>query len=74
LELYLPEDPDIPLSGVFTKDALTFNKDTCSTMFKAVLFIITRNNTDVPQWIDKYRTCDTFMKWDTIQLFKTRTL
>jgi hypothetical protein len=32
-----------PLLGIFPKDALPYHKDTCSTMFMAVLFVITRN-------------------------------
>jgi hypothetical protein len=38
LEIVLPEDPAIPL--LHPKDAPTYNKDTCSIMFIAVLFII----------------------------------
>jgi len=36
----LPEDPAIPLLGIYSKDAPTYNKDTCSPMFIAALFII----------------------------------
>ena len=39
----LPEDPAIPLLGIYLKDAPTGNKDACSTMFIAVLFIIARS-------------------------------
>jgi hypothetical protein len=39
----LPEDPLMPLPGLYPEDALTYNKDTCSTMFITALFIITRN-------------------------------
>jgi hypothetical protein len=35
------EDPDIPLLGIYSEDALMYNKDTYSTMFIAALFIIT---------------------------------
>jgi hypothetical protein len=38
----VPEDPAIPLLGMYPKDAPTFKKDTCSTMFIAALFIIAR--------------------------------
>jgi len=31
----LPEDPAIPLLGIYPKDAPTYKKDTCSTMFIA---------------------------------------
>jgi hypothetical protein len=42
LDIVLPEDPSIPLLGIFPKDVPTGNKDTCSTMFRAFLFIIAR--------------------------------
>jgi hypothetical protein len=40
----------IPLLGINTKDASSFQKDTCSPMFIAALFMIpeTGNNVDVP--------------------------
>jgi hypothetical protein len=34
---------DIGLLGIYPKDAPTSNKDTCSTMFIAALFIIVRS-------------------------------
>jgi hypothetical protein len=37
------EDPAIPLLSIYTEDAPTCNKDTCSTMFIAALFIIARS-------------------------------
>jgi hypothetical protein len=49
LEIILPEDPAIPLLGIYPKDAPIHNKDTCSTMFAAVLFITSRNNLDAFQ-------------------------
>jgi hypothetical protein len=39
----LSEDPAIPLLGIYPEDAPTCNKDTCSTMFIAALFIIPRS-------------------------------
>ena len=36
----LPDDPAIPLLSIYPKDAPTYNKDTCSTMLIAALFII----------------------------------
>jgi hypothetical protein len=42
LDIVLPEDPAIPLLGVYLEDVPTGNKDTCSTMFIAALFIIAR--------------------------------
>jgi hypothetical protein len=41
--MVLPEDPAIPLLGIFPEDVPTCNKDTCSTMFIAALFIIARS-------------------------------
>jgi hypothetical protein len=43
LDVVLPEDSVILLLGVNPKDAPTYNKDTCSTMFIAALFIIARS-------------------------------
>jgi hypothetical protein len=43
LDIVLPEDPAIPLLGIYLEDVPTCNKDTCSTMFIAALFIIARS-------------------------------
>ena len=43
LDIVLPEDPAIPLLGIYPKDVPTGNKDTCSTMFIATIFIIARS-------------------------------
>jgi hypothetical protein len=43
LDIVLPEDPAIPLLSIYPKDAPTYNKDTCSTMFISPLFIIARS-------------------------------
>jgi hypothetical protein len=40
--IVLLEDPAIPLMGIYAEDVPTCNKDTCSTMFIAALFIIAR--------------------------------
>jgi hypothetical protein len=58
LDIVLPEDPAIPLLGIYTKDASTCNKDTCSTMFIAALFIIARSWEELrypptAKWIQK---------------------
>jgi hypothetical protein len=42
LDIVLPEDPAIPLLGIYPEDVPTGKKDTCSTMFIAALFIIAR--------------------------------
>jgi hypothetical protein len=38
--IVLPEDPAIPLLGIYPEDALTYNKHTCTTIFIAALFIM----------------------------------
>ena len=55
LEVALPEDPAKPLLGIYPKDAPTYNKDTCSTMFIEALFIIAR------KW--KQHKCPSTEQW-----------
>jgi hypothetical protein len=43
LYIVLPEEPDIPLLGIYPEDSPTYGQDTCSTMFIAPLFIIPRS-------------------------------
>ena len=48
----------MPLMGIYPKDAPTYNKNTCSTMFIAALFIIARSWKEprcpsVDEWIQK---------------------
>jgi hypothetical protein len=43
LEIILPEDPAIPLLGIYPEEVPNGNKKTCSTMFIAALFIIARS-------------------------------
>jgi hypothetical protein len=43
LDIVLLVDPAIPLLGIYPEDIQTGNKDTCSTMFIAALFIIARS-------------------------------
>jgi hypothetical protein len=43
LYILLPEDPAILFLGIYPEDAPTCNKDTCSTMLIAALFIISRS-------------------------------
>jgi hypothetical protein len=54
----LPEDPAIPLLGIYPEDVPTCNKNTCSTMFKSALFIIARSWKEprcplTEEWIQK---------------------
>ena len=58
LDIVLPEDPAIPLLGIYPEDVPTGNKDTCSTMFIAALFIIARSWKEprcpsTEEWIQK---------------------
>jgi hypothetical protein len=58
LDTVLPEGPVIPLLGIYPKGAPTYNKDTCSTMFIAALFIIARSWKEpqcpsTEEWIQK---------------------
>ena len=43
MDIALPEDPATPLLGIYPESAPTYNKDTCSTMFIAALFIVARS-------------------------------
>jgi hypothetical protein len=58
LDIVLPEDSAIPLLGIYPEDVPTGNKDTCSTMFIAALFIIARSWKEprcpsTEEWIQK---------------------
>jgi hypothetical protein len=58
LDIVLPEDPAIPLLGIYPEDVPTGNMDTCSTMFIAALFIIARSWKEprcplTEEWIQK---------------------
>ena len=59
LRKVLPEDPYIPLLGIYPENAPTCNKDTCSTMFIAAIFIIARiwKEPRCPSTEDGYRKC-----------------
>ena len=53
-----PEDPAIPLLGIYQEDVPTYNKDTCYTMFIAAIFIIARSwkqprCPSIEEWIKK---------------------
>jgi hypothetical protein len=59
LEIVLPEDPAIPLLGIYPKNVSPYQKDTCSIMFITALLIISKSwkKTNVPQWKNGYRKC-----------------
>ena len=43
LEIDIPEDPAIPLLGIYPKDVPPCHRGTCSTIFIAALFVIARS-------------------------------
>jgi hypothetical protein len=43
LDIALPEDPEIAFLDIYLEDSPTYDKDTCSTIFIAALFIIARS-------------------------------
>ena len=51
LDIVLPEDPAIPLLGICPKNDPRYNKETCSTVSIAALFIIIRSWKE--EWIEK---------------------
>jgi hypothetical protein len=58
MDIVLLEDPAIPLLGIYPEDVPTGNKDTCSNMFIAALFIIARGWKELrcpstEEWIQK---------------------
>jgi hypothetical protein len=58
LDIVRPEDPLIPLLGTYPDDSPTCNKDTCSAMLIAALFIIARSWKEprcpsTEEWIQK---------------------
>ena len=58
LDMTLLENPAIPLLGIYPKDSPACNKDTCSIMFIAALFIIARSLKEPrcsskEEWIEK---------------------
>jgi hypothetical protein len=55
LDIVVPEDPTISLLVIYREDVQTYKKDTCSTMFIAALFIISRS------W--KVHRCPSTEKW-----------
>jgi hypothetical protein len=58
LDIILPDDPAIPLLGIYPEDVPTCNKDTCFTMLIAVTFILARSKKQsrcpsTEEWIQK---------------------
>jgi hypothetical protein len=71
----VPEDPAIPLLGIYPEDVPTGKKDTCSTIFITALFIIARSWKEprcpsTEEWIQKMwysqfskKLSNSFPKW-----------
>jgi hypothetical protein len=58
MDIVLPEDPAIPLLGIYPEDVPTCKMDSCSTMFTEALFIIARSWKEprcpsTEEWIQK---------------------
>jgi hypothetical protein len=58
LEIDLPEDPAIPILGIYPKDAPPCHRNMCSTMFIVALFSIARiwkqfRCLTVEEWLQK---------------------
>ena len=58
LDIVLPQNPAIPLLGIYPEDDPTCSNDTCSTMFIAALFITARSWKEprcpsTEEWIQK---------------------
>ena len=56
--MILPEDPAIPLLGIYPEDSSACNKDTCTTMFIAALYVVARSWKEpkcpsTEEWIQK---------------------
>ena len=58
MDIVLTEDPALPLLGIQPEDAPTCNKDICSNIFRAALFIIVKSWKEprcpsTKEWIQK---------------------
>ena len=71
MDIILPEDLAITLLGIY-QEVLTGNKNTCSTMFIAALFIIARSwkelrSPSTEEWIQKMLYIYTIEYYSTIK-------
>jgi len=67
LDMALPEEPAILLLGMYPKDAPTYNKDTCSTMFTAALFLTEAGKNPDALQRNVLRNCCTSTQWTITQ-------
>jgi hypothetical protein len=74
LETVLPEEPAIPLLGIYPEDAPTYNKDSCFTMFIAALLYnsqkLERTQMSLNRGMDTENVVH-ITQWSTTQLLKT---
>jgi hypothetical protein len=75
LDIILLEDPAIPLLGIYPEEVPTGNKNTCSIMFIAALFIIARSWKEprcpsTEEWIQKMRYIYTMEYYSAINNMK----
>jgi hypothetical protein len=73
LDIVLLEDPEIPLLGIYPEDIPTCNKDTCSIIFIAALFIIARSWKEsrcpsTEEWIQKMKYYSAIKKDEFMKL------
>ena len=76
LGMTLPEDPGIPLLGIYPEDSPTYNKDPCSTMLIAALFITARSCKQprcpsTKEWIQKMWYIYTMKYYSTIKIMNS---
>ena len=69
MRISLPQDRAIPLLSIYPKDAHSYNKDICSTMFIAALFVIARTwkQPRCPSTEEWFEKCGTFIQWSITQ-------
>jgi hypothetical protein len=75
LDIILPGNPVKPLLGIYPKISPTYDKDTCSTIFTADIFIRVRSWKE-PRCLQQrngYREYGTFTQWSSTQLLKSMT-
>ena len=72
LAINVPQDPVIPLLGIYPKDAQSAYKDPCSTMFLAALFLIARTSNQ-SMCIQLKKECGTFTQWSITRMLKAIT-
>jgi hypothetical protein len=72
LGIDIPQDPGIPLLGIYSKGVPFYHKDTCSNIFIAASFNITRNWKQPRCFSNKKmeKQCGTFTQWSITQLLK----